>query len=118
MDAEPIDKEPNIYELPPQKVYFLLNTDDKGLSNLEAKKRLEKYGPDQIEEIKSKPLIIKFLENFYNILALLLWAASILSFISNSPQENLPSKAKVIREGKEIEILSAKLVPGNIIKLE
>ncbi|MGZ7070696.1 MAG: HAD-IC family P-type ATPase, partial [Methanobacterium sp.] len=80
---------------------------------------------------------------------MLLWAASILSFISGTPQlgfaiiaviiinalfsfwqeyqaekatealkKILPSKAKVIREGKEREILSADLVPGDVIILE
>ncbi|MGZ7119105.1 MAG: cation-translocating P-type ATPase [Methanobacterium sp.] len=149
MNSEPIIVESNIYQLPPQKVYSLLKTCDDGLNESEAKKRLEKYGPNQIEEIKGKSLILKFLENFYNILALLLWAASILSFISGTPQlgfaiiaviiinalfsfwqeyqaekatealkKILPSKAKVIREGKEREILSADLVPGDVIILE
>ncbi|MBI5679533.1 MAG: cation-transporting P-type ATPase [Methanobacterium sp.] len=79
-------KELSIYKSPPSEVYSLLSTSKHGLSEEEAKQRLEKYGPNQIEEIKQKPLIFKFLENFYNILALLLWAASILAFISGTPQ--------------------------------
>lgn len=149
MNPEPINEESDIYKLPPQQVYSVLNSNKEGLSELEAKKRLKIYGPNQIQEIKQKPLILKFLENFYNILALLLWAASILAFISGTPQlgfaiiaviiinalfsfwqeyqaekaaealkKILPSKAKVIREGKEREILSAELVPGDIIILE
>src|SRR5512139_362781 len=119
------------------------------MSEAEAKKRLEIYGLNQIEEVKQKPLIFKFLENFYNILALLLWAASVLAFIAGVPQlgfaiiavivinalfsfwqeyeaekatealkKILPSKAKVIREGKEREILASALVPGDLIVLE
>lgn len=87
MDSNRLPKEEsNIYELPPHEVYSLLGTSEDGLSEEEAKKRLEKYGPNQIEEIKRKSLILKFLENFYNILALLLWAASVLAFIAGIPQ--------------------------------
>ncbi|MEN4017460.1 MAG: cation-transporting P-type ATPase [Methanobacterium sp.] len=150
MDSnKPVNEKSNIYEFPPQEIYSLLETFEDGLSEKEAKKRLEKYGPNQIEEIKRKSLILKFLENFYNILALLLWAASVLAFIAGIPQlgfaiigviiinaifsfwqefeaekatealkKILPSKAKVIREGKEKEIPRAELVPGDIIVLE
>ena len=139
----------DIYKPSPEEVYSKLDTSPMGLSEDEAQKRLEKYGPNQIEEVKKTPLIFKFLENFYNILALLLWAASILAFISGTPQlgfaiigviiinalfsfwqeyqaekatealkKILPSTAKVIREGKEKEILAAELVPGDIIALD
>lgn len=82
----PSSEELDIFKLSPEEVYSNLGTSKEGISEAEAKKRLEIYGPNQIEEIKQKPLIFKFLENFYNILALLLWAASILAFISGTPQ--------------------------------
>lgn len=141
--------DPDIYKLSPEEVYSRLNTSPHGLSKYEAQIRLKKYGPNQIEEVKKRPLIFKFLENFYNILALLLWTASILAFISGTPQlgsaiigviiinaifsfwqeyqaekatealkKILPSTAKVIREDEEREIISAELVPGDIIVLE
>lgn len=149
MDPNPIKEKSEIYKFPSKEIYSLLKTTKNGLSEEKANERLKQYGPNQIEEIKQKPLIIKFLENFYNILALLLWAASILSFIAGTPQlgfaiiavivinalfsfwqefeaekatealkKILPSKAKVIREGKEREILAAELVPGDLIVLE
>ncbi len=138
-----------IFKLPPEDVYSKFNSSKKGLSEDDAQIRLEKYGPNQIEEVKKKSLVFKFLENFYNVLALLLWAASILAFIAGVPQlgfaiigviiinavfsfwqeyeaekatealkKILPSTAKVIREGKEKEILASLLVPGDIIVLE
>lgn len=79
-------EELNIYNLSSEEVYSILDTTHEGLSEEEAALRLQKYGPNQIEEVKQKPLIFKFLENFYNILALLLWAASILAFIAGTPQ--------------------------------
>lgn len=147
--SKPFSQIEDIYKFSKEEVYTKLATSEDGLGEEEAKKRLGIYGPNQIEEIKQKPLILKFLENFYNILALLLWAASVLSFIAGTPQlgfaiiavivinalfsfwqefqaekatdalkKILPSKAKVIREGKVREMLTAELVPGDLIILE
>ncbi|MEN6330065.1 MAG: cation-transporting P-type ATPase [Methanobacteriaceae archaeon] len=137
-----------IYELPPEEVFREMNTSKKGLTEKDAHKRLEEYGPNQIEEVKQKPIIYKFLANLYQLLALLLWAASFLAFLSGTPQlaaaiiaiiiinavfsfwqeyqaekavealkKILPSQAKVMREGKSREILTAELVPGDVILL-
>lgn len=67
-------------------VYKELGTSKDGLSPDEAQKRLTEYGLNQIQEVKQKPLILKFVANLYQILALLLWAASALAFISGTPQ--------------------------------
>ncbi|HSQ02155.1 MAG TPA: cation-transporting P-type ATPase [Methanobacterium sp.] len=75
-----------IKTLPPEDVYKELGTSKEGLSPKEVEIRLQKYGTNQIEEVKQKPLIFKFLANLYQILALLLWGASILAFISGTPQ--------------------------------
>jgi len=75
-----------IKTLPPEDVYKELGTSKEGLSLKEVEIRLQKYGTNQIEEVKQKPLIFKFLANLYQILALLLWGASILAFISGTPQ--------------------------------
>ncbi len=75
-----------INELPPEEVYSELNSSENGLTDEEARISLEKYGPNQIEEVKKKPVIFKFLANLYQLLALLLWAASILAFLSGTPQ--------------------------------
>jgi Ca2+-transporting ATPase len=85
-ENKPSLEESDIYKPFPEEVYSKLDTSPHGLSEEEAKVRLEKFGPNQIEEVKKKPLILTFLENFYHILAILLWAASILSFISGTPQ--------------------------------
>ncbi|MBP2046077.1 cation-translocating P-type ATPase [Methanobacterium aggregans] len=75
-----------IYQIPPEDVYIELKTSKEGLTDSEAEKRLEEYGLNQIEEVKRKPIIYNFLANLYQLLALLLWAASILAFISGTPQ--------------------------------
>jgi magnesium-transporting ATPase (P-type) len=138
-----------IKTLPPEDVYGELGTSKEGLSPEEVDKRLKLYGLNQIEEVKQKPIILKFLANLYQLLALLLWGASILAFISGTPQlgfaiiaviiinaifsfwqefeaekavvalkKILPSTAKVIRQGKQIEVLASQLVPGDIMVLE
>ena len=138
-----------IKTLPPEDVYKELGTSKEGLTPKEVEIRLQKYGTNQIEEVKQKPLIFKFLANLYQILALLLWGASILAFISGTPQlgfaiiaviiinaifsfwqeyeaekavaalkKILPSIAKVIRQGIEVEVLTSQLVPGDLLVLE
>nr|WP_319373592.1 cation-transporting P-type ATPase [uncultured Methanobacterium sp.] len=138
-----------INELPPEGVYEELDSSKMGLTTAEAHKRLEKYGPNQIEEVEKKPVIFKFLANLYQLLALLLWAASALAFLSGTPQlgfaiiaviiinaifsfwqeykaeqalealkKILPSTAKLIRDHEKTEILSTKLVPGDLLVLE
>jgi len=75
-----------IYKLSKDDVYKKFDTSPKGLIVEEVEARLLKYGPNQLEEIKKQPIIYKFLANFYHLLALLLWAASILAFIAGMPQ--------------------------------
>jgi P-type Ca2+ transporter type 2C len=85
-----------IYKLHPEDVYNEFSTSKNGLSHEEAEKRLQEYGPNQIEEVKKKPIIYKFFANLYQLLALLLWAASILAFISGTPQLGLAIIAVII----------------------
>lgn len=137
-----------IYQISNEEVFKEIGTSKDGLTSQEAQKRLEKYGLNQIEEVKKRPLIYAFLANFYNILALLLWAASFLAFIAGIPQLGiaimgvilinalfsfwqefeaekatealkniLPSRARVLRDGQELEILANQLVPGDILVL-
>jgi len=58
-----------------------LNTSLNGLSGEEAKKRLEKYGYNEIKTIKRKTPLQMFLDEFKDIFILLLIAASIFSAI-------------------------------------
>jgi P-type Ca2+ transporter type 2C len=85
-----------INQLPPAEVYGELDSSIDGLSDQEALERFEKYGPNQIEEVKKKPIIYKFLANLYQILALLLWAASVLAFLSGTPQLGVAIIAVII----------------------
>lgn len=52
-----------------------------GLSTNEAKERLEKYGPNTLKEEKKKSVIVKFLEQFKDILVIILLIAAVISII-------------------------------------
>jgi sodium/potassium-transporting ATPase subunit alpha len=59
-----------------------LNASDKGLCAEEATQRLHEYGHNEIRAVKGKPLWRKLVAQFTHFLALLLWVAAGLSFLS------------------------------------
>jgi len=63
-----------------------LETRVAGLTDDEARRRLEKYGANEITEAKKTPIVLRLAANFYHTFALLLWAAGILAFIASMPQ--------------------------------
>jgi H+-transporting ATPase len=124
-----------------------LAADQKGLSSLEAEKRLVQYGSNEIQEKKVNPLK-KFLGYFWGPIPWMIEAAVIMSAviqrwpdfgiiltllmvnaIVGSWQEHkagnaiellkqrLALKARVLRDGKWQEMPSEKLVPGDIVRL-
>ena len=64
----------------------LLKTSDKGLSAAEAAQRLESFGPNELAELKKKPIIFKLLENFYHFFAIMLWIGGGMAFVADMPQ--------------------------------
>ena len=143
-------KETKYYEkLPTIQVEAELSTDiEKGLGTEEAKKRLAKYGPNEIPE-KEEPLwhrifrrfwgpipwmieiaailaaMVKHWEEFYIILVML-FVNAFLDFYQESKalnaikvlKQKLAKKATVLRDGKWIEVPAKELVPGDIIKVK
>jgi len=66
-----------------------LNASTKGLSTAEAETRRQQYGPNELEEKKKIPLVIRFGKHLVNFFALLLWIGAALAFLSEhlSPGE-------------------------------
>ena len=71
-----------ISSLSKDAVFQSLVTTEKGLSDDEAKRRLSEFGFNEIKEIRKEPLIFRFLAQLTHFLALLLWTAALLSFLS------------------------------------
>ena len=119
----------------------------KGLSNQEAAQRLERYGPNALEEKHVNPLL-KFLGYFWGPIAWMIEAAAVLSAVighwadlviilvlllfnavvgfweeyqaGNAIEQlkkTLALKARVLRDGEWDEIDAKGLVPGDIVRL-
>ncbi len=127
-----------------------------GLTTAKVSEKLETYGENKLKEKKKKTTLQRFLEQFKDVMILILIAAAVISFviacIEGNPkeffepvlilvivimnavmgvmQESKAEKAldaiksmsaphaRVIRNGEEGIIDAAKLVPGDIIRLE
>lgn len=63
-----------------------LRTSRDGLSPQEAAARLERYGANEIAEVKGRSLALRFLANFYHLFAMLLWVGAVLAFIGGLPE--------------------------------
>src|SRR5580658_10732675 len=149
-DAKPESKpdvKDDLKSLPLAEVEKKLGSSPDGLTQAEAQKRLVQYGPNEIQEKKSNPLL-KFLSYFWGpipwmiegavilsgvvrhwpdffIILLLLVANAVVAFWEERQAGNaiaalkakLAVKARVIRDGKWINPPARELVPGDVIRL-
>ncbi|APV44979.1 Ca2+-transporting ATPase [Dehalogenimonas formicexedens] len=81
--------ESNWHSLPPDEVLKKLDTASSGLSRVEAKKRLEQYGPNALAEKPGKPLWLVFLSQFANPLVYVLFAAAAISIFTGHGVDTL-----------------------------
>jgi H+-transporting ATPase len=133
--------------LPVSEVEKRLGTSPDGLSQAEAEKRLTDYGPNEIEEHKTNPLL-QFLTYFWGpipwmievavilsgvlrhwpdlfIILLLLLANAAIGFWEEHQagkaiaalKAELAIKARVKRDGKWITPAARELVPGDVIRV-
>ncbi len=123
-----------------------LNDNYKGLSSREAQNRLLKYGKNILEVRKKKPAILLFLQQFIDIMTIILISCTVLSafmgdlieaavmisivvinaflgFIQEYRTERTiealrnmsAQKAKVLRDGVEVQLPADKIVPGDVV---
>ncbi len=66
------------------KAEVLLNlvTSEDGLSEDEAQRRLSEFGFNEIGEVRKRPVIFRLFDQFTHFLAVLLWIAALMSFLS------------------------------------
>ncbi|WP_457622505.1 cation-translocating P-type ATPase [Persephonella sp.] len=136
------------HSLPVEDLLNLYSSKPDGLTDEEVKKRIEKYGLNELEEKKESALLI-FFRQFNNPLVYILLVAIIITvfmgdyidagiiagivFINGllgffqeikarSSIEALKklteTKAKVLRNGKEVTVSVSNIVPGDIVLLE
>ncbi len=149
-DAKPSAKpaaRDELKTLPMAEVEKKLDSSPDGLTQAEAQKRLSQYGPNEIEEKKTNPLL-KFLSYFWGPIPWMIEAAVILSgvvrhwpdffiilllLLANGAigfweehqagnaiaalKARLAIKARVRRDGKWINPAARELVPGDAIRL-
>ena len=134
-----------------ESIFEELQTSEKGLTQEEAQRRLDIYGPNILKKIRQTPTYVKLLKNFISLFAILLWIGGGLCFIPGvdmpqlgwaifcvilinalfsfwqefkaekaieALQKLLPQKSTILRNGQKVEVLSSKLVPGDVIFLE
>lgn len=60
-------------------VFEQVQSSEKGLTSAEAEKRIAENGPNQLDEGKSKSLLMKFIEQFKDFMIIVLLAAAVIS---------------------------------------
>ncbi len=80
-----------INTLTKEEVFRSLVTTEQGLTAHEAERRLLEFGLNRIEAVKGRSLVLRFADQFTHFLAILLWIAVALSFVSEylSPGEGM-----------------------------
>ncbi|MEM2109903.1 MAG: HAD-IC family P-type ATPase, partial [Candidatus Odinarchaeota archaeon] len=69
------------YSMKEEELYKELKTSPTGLSKEEAKKRLLEYGTNELQRLKRKSKIKLFIEQFKNVLIIILLVAALISVI-------------------------------------
>lgn len=133
-----------------------LDINENGLSEQDAASRLQRCGPNVLEEAGKENLFKRYIRQFRNFFSILLIVGAILAFFGEyldpgqgniyigialvgvvflngtftfvqeyqaaktmeSFRQLLPPHARVLREGKERDILASELVAGDVILLE
>jgi len=80
-----------IHQLAVEQAYASLHSHPIGLSEHEARRRLQEYGPNRVEEVSEERLLPGFIKQFTHFFALILWFAAILAFIAewNEPGQGM-----------------------------
>jgi Ca2+-transporting ATPase len=76
----------SVWSLTAEEVYRTFTTSAEGLTDSEATVRLKKYGANELPEPPHRSLLLRFLDQLTHFMALLLWVAGILAFISHTPE--------------------------------
>ena len=73
-----------VWTLAIEDIYPALETAAGGLTAVEAQQRLQRFGANELPEPAQRPLWLRFTDQLTHFMALLLWVAGILAFISHT----------------------------------
>lgn len=79
----------HMYEKDTAQVLEELDAKMEGLSKVEASVRLEKYGRNELEEVKPESAFMIFLSQFKDLLVIILIAAAIISMLSGEVESTI-----------------------------
>lgn len=71
-----------IHHLSVEEAFASLNSRTDGLDHMEAKRRLEEYGRNEVEEVGREPWLLAFCREFTHFFAIILWIAAGLAFFA------------------------------------
>jgi len=144
-----------IQALSHEEVFSTLLSPPRGITDEEATRRRREYGQNEIHEVPARSMLSRLAAQFTHFLAVLLWFAAALCFLSEylHPGEGLlrlgiaivavifinafftflqeyrtekaieelrkmlPFRVAVIRNGAELEVDAAQIVPGDLVLL-
>ncbi|SPD74440.1 putative calcium-transporting ATPase [uncultured Desulfobacterium sp.] len=66
-----------------------LGSSPQGLSSIEAQRRIEEYGPNELTEKEKKTMIMMFLDQFKDFMIMILIAAAVISGIIGEPSDTI-----------------------------
>ena len=84
-----MSKEKPIWQKNRMELFRDYSSSDAGLTDEEAKKRLEQYGPNELQEGKRKSVLRIFLEQFADFTVIILIIAAIISGITGSLESTI-----------------------------
>ncbi|MDA0268912.1 MAG: cation-transporting P-type ATPase [Cyanobacteria bacterium] len=80
-----IPQQSPIWTLSIDAVYPFLGSDPAGLATHEAQQRFEQFGANELPEPPHRPLWLRLADQLTHFMALLLWVAGVLAFVSGTP---------------------------------
>lgn len=72
-----------------EDVYAVLDSTAEGITSLEAARRLEQYGPNELQETKRKSFLMMFLDQFRDFMILVLIAAAVIAGFIGDPSDTI-----------------------------